>query len=71
MVEVIKCKCKKCHINYQRPITLLLYHLELLSRRGTEFSCKRRLEYCDKCVVEKEMGMLKNLGKVIEALANN
>lgn len=63
---MIKLKCEKCSIEYEKPAIFKTWN-----NKHPNIFYKWSLIFCDTCRREKENKALKNLPKIIEALANN
>jgi len=61
---MIKCKCEKCGVDYEKPATFKKWNEE-----RTNVFFRWSLAFCDKCRREKEREALKALPNVLSALA--
>jgi len=66
MEEMIKYKCEKCGIDYEKPANFKKWNEE-----NTNVFFRWSLTYCDKCRREKERESLKALPNVLNMLGEN
>jgi hypothetical protein len=62
---MLKLKCKKCGVDYDKPD-----EYDKWSKESKNVFFRWSISYCDDCRKEKEINALKELPKVIEAIAN-
>ena len=66
MKETIELKCRKCSINYERPLSHVKYY-----KKNKQVFFKWSLEFCDKCRKEREEEALQRLPDVLKALSRS
>ena len=66
MEEMIKLKCEKCGIDYEKPANFKKWNDE-----NTNVFYRWSLAFCDKCRKEKEVNALKRLPEILKALSES